>query len=80
MHDAEEELVFGPACWLWDYMRRSGASGYLLSLSGGADSSATATIVGALCQARILSIWNLSIPSFAESCEGMHEWKQARGA
>ena len=50
---AVEELLLsgaGPACWLWDYLRRSGAAGYMLPLSGGADSSATATIVGNMCQ------------------------------
>jgi len=46
----EEECCLGPACWLWDYLRRSGASGYLLPLSGGADSSAVATIVMAMCR------------------------------
>jgi NAD+ synthase (glutamine-hydrolysing) len=40
----------GPACWLWDYLRRSGAAGYFLPLSGGADSSSTAAIVGVMCQ------------------------------
>jgi len=45
----EEECCLGPACWLWDYLRRSGASGYLLPLSGGADSSAVATIVMVMC-------------------------------
>jgi NAD+ synthase (glutamine-hydrolysing) len=45
----EEECCLGPACWLWDYLRRSGASGYLLPLSGGADSSAVATIVMGMC-------------------------------
>jgi len=49
-HTPEEEIAFGPACWLWDYLRRSGASGYLLPLSGGADSSSTAAIVGSMCQ------------------------------
>ena len=39
----------GPACWLWDYLRRSGASGFFLPLSGGSDSAAVATIVGAMC-------------------------------
>lgn len=43
-------MIYGPACWLWDYLRRSGASGYLLPLSGGADSSSTAAIVGCMCQ------------------------------
>lgn len=45
----EEECCLGPACWLWDYLRRSGASGFLLPLSGGADSSSVATIVSAMC-------------------------------
>lgn len=39
IHSPEEECALGPACWMWDYLRRSGASGFLLPLSGGADSS-----------------------------------------
>lgn len=46
----EEEIAHGPACWLWDYLRRSGACGYLLPLSGGADSSSVAAIVGSMTQ------------------------------
>jgi NAD+ synthase (glutamine-hydrolysing) len=46
----EEEIARGPACWLWDYLRRSGAGGFLLPLSGGADSSSVAAIVGCMCQ------------------------------
>lgn len=49
-HLPEEEIALGPAAWLWDYLRRSGASGFLLPLSGGADSSSTAAIVGCMCQ------------------------------
>jgi NAD+ synthase (glutamine-hydrolysing) len=30
----EEECSLGPACWLWDYLRRSGATGFFLPLSG----------------------------------------------
>lgn len=26
-HSPEEECVLGPACWLWDYLRRSNAAG-----------------------------------------------------
>ncbi|MCG9132666.1 NAD(+) synthase, partial [Candidatus Poribacteria bacterium] len=37
-------------CWLWDYLRRSGAAGYFIPLSGGADSGAVATLVGSMCQ------------------------------
>lgn len=46
----EDEIGKGPACWLWDYLRRSGGSGFFLPLSGGADSAATAAIVGKMCQ------------------------------
>jgi NAD+ synthase (glutamine-hydrolysing) len=50
LHTAEEEIAYGPACWLWDYLRRSGMRGFFLPLSGGADSSATATLVGSMCR------------------------------
>ncbi len=49
-HKPEEEIAYGPACWLWDYLRRSGVEGYFLPISGGADSSSVATIVGSMCQ------------------------------
>ena len=49
-HAPEEEIALGPACWLWDYLRRSGAGGYFIPLSGGADSGAVATLVGSMCQ------------------------------
>lgn len=48
-HLPEEEIAYGPACWLWDYLRRSGATGFFLPLSGGADSSAVAALVGIMC-------------------------------
>ena len=48
--EPEDEIGKGPACWLWDYLRRSGGSGFFLPLSGGADSAATAAIVGKMCQ------------------------------
>ncbi|KAJ8250144.1 hypothetical protein COCON_G00220660 [Conger conger] len=48
-HTAEEEISLGPACWLWDYLRRSGQAGFLLPLSGGVDSSSTACIVFSMC-------------------------------
>ncbi|XP_043995237.1 glutamine-dependent NAD(+) synthetase isoform X2 [Gambusia affinis] len=48
-HTPEEEISLGPACWLWDYLRRSGQGGFLLPLSGGVDSSSTACIVHSMC-------------------------------
>ncbi|KAK5108085.1 hypothetical protein LTR62_008802 [Meristemomyces frigidus] len=49
-HLPEEEIALGPACWLWDYLRRSRAAGFLVPLSGGIDSCATATIVFSMCR------------------------------
>jgi len=49
-HSPEEEIALGPACWLWDYLRRSGQGGFFLPLSGGVDSSSTATLVYNMCR------------------------------
>jgi NAD+ synthase (glutamine-hydrolysing) len=55
-HLPEEEIAYGPACWLWDYLRRSRTAGYLVPLSGGIDSCATATIVYSMCRLVIKAI------------------------
>lgn len=49
-HTPAEEIALGPACWLWDYLRRSRTQGFLLPLSGGIDSCATAVIVHSMCR------------------------------
>ncbi|XP_073514933.1 glutamine-dependent NAD(+) synthetase isoform X1 [Phyllobates terribilis] len=49
-HTPAEEISLGPACWLWDYLRRSKQGGFLLPLSGGVDSSAVACIVFSMCR------------------------------
>lgn len=55
-HTPEEEIALGPACWLWDYLRRSGQGGFFLPLSGGVDSSSTATIVHSMCRQVVSAI------------------------
>ena len=55
-HSPEEEILLGPACWLWDYLRRSGQGGYFLPLSGGADSASTAIIVYSMCNIVVESV------------------------
>ena len=45
-----EEMIYGPALWLWDYLRKSGLNGFFLPLSGGSDSSSTAIIVFSMCK------------------------------
>lgn len=49
-YSPEEEIALGPACWLWDYLRRSGQGGFFLPLSGGVDSASTACIVYSMCR------------------------------
>lgn len=46
----EEEISLAPACWLWDYLRRSGQGGFFLALSGGVDSSSSACLVASMCR------------------------------
>ena len=46
--DPMKEIAGGPALWLWDQLRRCGARGFFLPLSGGADSSSTAAIVASM--------------------------------
>ncbi|KAM6158912.1 glutamine-dependent NAD(+) synthetase [Rhynchocyon petersi] len=48
-HSPAEEISLGPACWLWDFLRRSKQAGFFLPLSGGVDSAATACIVFSMC-------------------------------
>ncbi|KAM8814053.1 glutamine-dependent NAD(+) synthetase isoform 2-T2 [Rhynchonycteris naso] len=48
-HSAGEEISLGPACWLWDFLRRSQQAGFFLPLSGGVDSAATACLVFSMC-------------------------------
>ena len=49
-HKPQEEIALGPACWLWDYLRRSRAVGFFLPLSGGLDSCSVAVIVFSMCK------------------------------
>jgi NAD+ synthase (glutamine-hydrolysing) len=49
-HTPEEEIAYGPAAWLWDYLRRSGMGGFFIPLSGGSDSAAVAAQVGVMCR------------------------------
>lgn len=50
IHEPEDEIALGPACWLWDYLRRSRCAGYFVPLSGGIDSCSTALIVFSMCR------------------------------
>ncbi|ORY78946.1 hypothetical protein BCR37DRAFT_98573 [Protomyces lactucae-debilis] len=49
-YSPEQEIALGPACWMWDYLRRSKQAGFFIPLSGGIDSCATAMIVFSMCK------------------------------
>ena len=55
---AMEEIAQAPALWMWDYLRRSGARGFFLPLSGGADSAAVSAIVASMARIILNSIQN----------------------
>ncbi|XP_030340538.1 glutamine-dependent NAD(+) synthetase isoform X3 [Strigops habroptila] len=67
-HSPEEEISLGPACWLWDYLRRSKQAGFLLPLSGGIDSSATACVVYSMCHQVCLAVKNGNADVLADVC------------
>lgn len=54
----EQEIAMGPPLWLWDYLRRSGARGFFLPLSGGADSATVAAMIGSMSKIVLNSIQN----------------------
>ena len=52
---ASEEILYYGSLWLWDYLRRCPAmGGFIIPLSGGADSSSVACLVYGMCDI----VWN----------------------
>mmetsp|Transcript_15044 Transcript_15044/g.21873 ORF Transcript_15044/g.21873 Transcript_15044/m.21873 type:complete len:702 (+) Transcript_15044:11-2116(+) len=45
-----EQIAYATASYLWDYLRRSGATGFFLPISGGSDSTSVAMIVQIMCR------------------------------
>ena len=50
------EVCEASSCWLWDYLKRSGASGFMLPLSGGADSAVVSLLVYLMCK-KVFKDW-----------------------
>ncbi|XP_050485316.1 glutamine-dependent NAD(+) synthetase isoform X1 [Bombus huntii] len=55
-HVPDEEISLAPACWLWDYLRRSCQGGFFLPLSGGVDSASSACMVYSMCDMIVDSV------------------------
>ena len=51
------EICEASSCWLWDYLKRSGANGFMLPLSGGADSAVVSLLVYLMCK-KVSNNWN----------------------
>jgi NAD+ synthase (glutamine-hydrolysing) len=55
-HVKDEEFARAVALGLWDYLRKSRAAGYVVSISGGADSAACAVLVGLAARAALAEL------------------------
>jgi NAD+ synthase (glutamine-hydrolysing) len=51
----EVQIGYVPACYLWDYLRRSTGSGFFIPLSGGVDSACVLLVVSIMCK-HVLSV------------------------
>jgi NAD+ synthase (glutamine-hydrolysing) len=72
----EEQMEMGPACWIWDYLRRSNAAGFVVPLSGGIDSGCTATIIFSMCRLVIdaLQAGNTQVKADVQRIAGAKDW------
>ncbi|MFD2036762.1 NAD(+) synthase [Belliella marina] len=61
IHDKNEEFTQAAALGLFDYMRKSRSKGFVLSLSGGADSSSIAVLVAEMVKR---GVSELGLPAF----------------
>lgn len=62
-----EELMNAASCWMFDYLSRSGASGFVLPLSGGADSAVTALLTYNMCRLMIDNMTEKRVAAFLTS-------------
>jgi NH3-dependent NAD+ synthetase len=72
----EEQMANGPACWLWDYLRRSRAAGFVVPLSSGIDSGCRATIVFSMCRLvlKALEDGNAQVAADMQRIVGLANW------
>ncbi|MDQ3441157.1 MAG: NAD(+) synthase [Planctomycetota bacterium] len=71
----EEEFARAEALALFDYLRKSRSGGFVVSLSGGADSSAIACLVSTLVH---LGVTELRLAGFAQKLKHIRGIEQAR--
>lgn len=59
--DPHTEFARATALGLWDYLRKSRSNGFVLSLSGGADSAACAVLVHLACRWALLELGEIEV-------------------
>jgi NAD+ synthase (glutamine-hydrolysing) len=74
-HIKEEEFARAEALALFDYLRKSRSNGFVVSLSGGADSSATAVLVRLMCE---LGVAGLGLAAFRKKLGHIRSIAKAR--
>lgn len=72
-HLAFEELTHALTLALWDYLRRSGSAGFVVSLSGGADSAAVATLVHLMAARALGELGIDGVRAALPRCESLAE-------
>jgi NAD+ synthase (glutamine-hydrolysing) len=79
--DRNEELAQAVALALFDYMRKSRSKGYVLSLSGGADSSLCAVLVSEMVKRGSAELgWNIFCSQLALNEKDINgDWRKAVG-
>ncbi|CAN5844019.1 NAD(+) synthase [soil metagenome] len=69
----EEEFARAVALGLWDYLRKSRAQGYVVSLSGGADSAACAILVALAVQIAFAELGPGGVRQHLPACRRLHD-------
>ena len=72
-HVRDEEFGRAVALGLWDYMRKSRSHGYVVSLSGGADSAACAVLVALAIQLAYQELGALGVKARLPRAKRVHE-------
>lgn len=75
----EEEFARAEALGLWDYLRKSRAQGYSVSLSGGADSAACAVLVALAVQLAFAELGPGGVRQRLPAVRRLHEVIEAGG-
>ncbi len=69
----EEEFIRCVALGLWDYLRKSRAQGFVISLSGGADSAACAVLVASAVRLAFSELGAGGVRKQLPSCTRVHD-------